>query len=147
MKKNILIVDDDAGVRDSLKKVLHNAGYQVVLAAGGLEAIAHVQSHAIDLILLDIRLPNQNGWETCQHFARAHPSVPVIVMTGESGQFKAALSAGASALMEKPLDAERLLQVVQELLTKSMELDPYRSRGIFYYVAASAGHSRNTPED
>jgi two-component system response regulator MprA len=146
MKKNVLIVDDDPGVRDSLKKVLHAAGYQVMLAAGGLEAIAHVQAHAIDLILLDMSLPNQNGWETCRHFARAHPSVPVIVMTGESGQFKTALSAGASALMEKPPGAEQLLQVVQQLVTKSTEPDPYRSKGIFYYVAASTGHSHHAPE-
>ena len=116
MKKNILLVDDDASVRESVKKVLNDAGYDVVLAAGGLEAIAQFDAHAIDLVLLDIGLPNQNGWEACRHLSREHANVPIIVITGQTGQFKSALAAGAVALMEKPLDAHRLLHVIQELL-------------------------------
>jgi len=116
MKKTILLVDDDASVRQSVNKVLRGAGYDVVLAAGGLEAVARFQAQAIDLVLLDIGLPNQNGWEACRHLSRGHANVPIIVITGQTGQFKSALAAGAVALMEKPLDAHRLLHVIQELL-------------------------------
>jgi CheY-like chemotaxis protein len=116
MKKTILLVDDDASVRQSVNKVLRGAGYDVVLAAGGLEAVARFQAQAIDLVLLDIGLPNQNGWEACRHLSREHANVPIIVITGQTGQFKSALAAGAVALMEKPLDAHRLLHVIQELL-------------------------------
>jgi CheY-like chemotaxis protein len=136
MKKTILLVDDDEAVRDSVNKVLHGAGYEVEMAAGGLQAIARFQARSIDLVLMDIGLPNQNGWETCRHFAREHSNVPVIVITGQAGQFKSALAAGAAALMEKPLDAHRLLRMIQELLGKPDAPDPYRSNGTFYYIAA-----------
>ncbi len=136
MKKNILLVDDDASVRESVKKVLNDAGYGVVLAAGGLEAIAQFDAHAIDLVLLDIGLPNQNGWETCRHFAREHANVPTIVITGQTGQFKFALAAGAAALMEKPLGAHRLLHMIQELLAKPKGSDSCPSNATFYHIAA-----------
>jgi len=119
MKKTILLVDDDASVRDSVNKVLRRAGYDVVLAAGGFEAIARFDAHSIDLVLLDIGLPNQNGWETCKHLARQPSNVPIILITGLQGQFKSALAAGAVALMEKPLDVHRVLQMTQDLLAKS----------------------------
>jgi CheY-like chemotaxis protein len=138
MKKIILVVDDDASVRESVKKVLAGAGYEVVLAAGGLEAVAHFQSHPANLLLLDLGLPNQNGWETCRHFSEEHPRIPIILMTGQSGQFKSALSAGAAALMEKPLTADQLLHLIHQLLDHPAESDPYRSKGTFFYVAATA---------
>jgi len=124
MKKTILLVDDDASVRESVEKVLLGAGYEVVLAAGGLEAIARVQVQPIDLVLLDIGLPNQNGWEACRHLSREHSQVPIIVITGQTGQFKSTVAAGAVALMEKPLDAHRLLDVIQGLLVKAKPSDP-----------------------
>ncbi len=136
MKKTILVVDDDASVRQSVNNVLIGAGYETVLAAGGLEAVVRFDSGSIDLVLLDIGLPNQNGWETCKHLGREHPDIPIIVMTGQTGQFKSAFSAGAAALMEKPLDARELLHTIQVLLTKPKESDPCRPVGTFYYTAA-----------
>jgi len=136
MKKTILLVDDDASVRQSVEKVLRGAGYEVMLAAGGLEAISRVQTQPIDLVLLDIGLPNKNGWEACQHLNREHPNLPIIVIPGQAGQFKSALAAGAVGLMEKPLDADRLLQVIQELFGKAMQSDPSASNPTFYHVGA-----------
>lgn len=132
----IMLVDDDASVRKAVEKVLRGAGYEVVLAAGGLEAVARVQARPIDLVLLDIGLPNKNGWEACQHLNREHPKVPIVVITGQAGQFKSALAAGAVALMEKPLDANRLLQVVEELLVKSKSPDWSPSNPTFYHIGA-----------
>jgi CheY-like chemotaxis protein len=117
MKKTILLVDDDASVRKAVEKVLRSAGYDVVLAAGGLEAVARIQAQSVDLVLLDIGLPNQNGLEACRHLSREYAKVPIIVITGQTGQSKTALAAGAAALMEKPLDAQRLLEVIQEFLS------------------------------
>jgi CheY-like chemotaxis protein len=127
MKKTILLVDDDASVRESVHKVLQGAGYGVVLAAGGLEAVARIQAQPVDLVLLDIGLPNQNGLEACRHLSREHANVPIIVITGQTGQLKSASAAGAVALMEKPLDAHRLLGVIQELLLKPKPSDPLPS--------------------
>jgi CheY-like chemotaxis protein len=136
MKKTILVVDDDASVRESVEKVLRGAGYEVALAAGGLEGIVRVQAQPIDLVLLDIGLPNKNGWEACQHLKREHPTVPIIVITGQAGQFKSAVASGAVALMEKPLDAQRLLHVIAELLGKTQLPDPTSSSVAFYHVGA-----------
>jgi len=135
MKKTILVVEDDASVRESVENVLRVAGYDSVLAAGGSEAIIKFESAPIDLVLMDIGLPNQNGWQTCRHLAREHANVPVIVMTGQPGQFKSALAGGAAALMEKPLDAQELLGTIQSLLEKSTETGPWRTIDTFYYVA------------
>jgi DNA-binding response OmpR family regulator len=136
MKKTILVVDDDASVRESVNKVLRDAGFEAVLAAGGLEAIVRFDSGSIALVLLDIGLPNQNGWETCRHLTREHSDVPVIVMTGQTGQFNSALAAGAAALMEKPLDAHELLHTIRVLLDRAKESGPCRSIGTFYYTAS-----------
>ncbi len=135
MNKTILVVDDDESVRQSVQKVLRNAGFEVVLAAGGLDAIARFDAQHVDLVLLDVGLPNQNGCETCRHLTHEHADVPIIVMTGQSGQFKYALAFGAAALVEKPLSADRLLQLIQDLLGKSRVADPYRSHATFYYIA------------
>jgi two-component system, OmpR family, response regulator len=134
-KKSILVVEDDVSVRESVRKVLNDAGYEVALAAGGLEALARFASQPIDLVLLDIGLPNRNGWETCRHVAREYSKVPIIVITGQAGQFKSALAFGASALMEKPLDAQRLLGMLQELLEKPGNSDRSVPDDTFYYVA------------
>jgi CheY-like chemotaxis protein len=135
MKKTILLVDDDAAIRESAKKVLNDAGYEVVLAAGGFEAIAQFEAHPIDLVLLDIGLPNQNAWETCRHLAREHIDVPIVVITGQAGQFKSALAAGALALMEKPLDPHRLMPMFEELLAKPKEYHPCRTNGTIHSTA------------
>jgi CheY-like chemotaxis protein len=132
--KTILLADDDASVRESITKVLKSAGYEVVLAAGGLEAIARFEGQSIDLVLLDLGLPNLNGWEVCRHFTHERPRVPVVAITGQSGQYPSALAAGASALMEKPLDAHRVLHIIQELLDKPTASDSLRPSGIFYHV-------------
>jgi CheY-like chemotaxis protein len=136
MNKTILLVDDDASVRESVEKVLRSAGYEVVLAAGGLEAIAKFQAQSIDVVLLDIGLPNLNGWEACRHLARERPNVPIVVITGQAGQFKSALAAGAVALMEKPLDAHRLLEVVQEILVKANPSNSFPPNKTFHPVGA-----------
>ncbi len=95
-----------------------------------------LQTHSIDLVLLDIGLPNQNAWETCRHLAREHSNLPIIVFTGQAGQFNSALAAGATALMEKPLDAHRLLHIIRQLLGEPADSAPGRSNKKFYHVAA-----------
>lgn len=135
MKKTILVVDDDASVRESVNKVLGDAGYETVLAAGGLDAIVRVDSGSIDLVLLDIGLPTQSGWEICKHLSREHSNVPIIIMTGQTRQFKLAIDAGAAALMEKPLDAYELLHTIQLLLGQT-ESEPGHPMATFYYIAA-----------
>jgi DNA-binding response OmpR family regulator len=118
MKKTVLVVDDDASVRKSLSKVLKEAGYEVVLARDGQEAVQRFDPHQTDLLVLDIGLPIKNGWETFERITSEDPVLPIIVITGQTEQYDTAVMAGAGALMEKPLDAPQLLETIEELLAE-----------------------------
>ena len=121
MKKRVLVVDDDESVRESLSKVLLDAGYEVALAADGQTALEQFDPGQIDLLLLDIGLPDKSGWDTFENINRQNPLLPVIVITGHTGQFNMASAAGAGALLEKPLDAPQLLETMEELLAEPNE--------------------------
>ena len=120
MKKRILVVDDDASVRKSLKRVLEDAGYEVTLAAGGLEAAVRFEPGRFDLLLLDLVLPNQSGWDVFENLTMRHPLVPVIIITGLPNQRSTAEMAGAGALFEKPIEPAALLERIAELLEEPL---------------------------
>ena len=120
-KKCVLIVDDDAAVRQSVSKVLKGAGYAVAAASDGEEAVVQFVPGQIDLVLLDLNLPLRSGWDVFERVTTRYPFVPVIIITGMSNQYGTALAAGASALMEKPIDAPALLKTMDELLAEPTE--------------------------
>jgi CheY-like chemotaxis protein len=130
MKKKVLVVDDDDSVRESLKKVLQEAGYDVVLAAGGLEAAMRFEPSQIDLLLLDLNLPNLSGWDVFEHLTTRYPFVPVIIITGMPNQYQTALAAGVGALFEKPVEVPALLKTMEELLAESNEVRLRRLCGV-----------------
>ncbi len=121
MAKRILVVDDEASIREALSKVLRAEGYEVALAETGAEAIERYSGEPIDLVLLDLNLPVKNGWETLEWLPRINPLLPVVIITGRADQRALAEKAGADALMEKPLDVPFLLQVIHELLEEPVE--------------------------
>ena len=116
MKKRILIVDDDPSIRNGLKKLLEKANYDVTLAGDGFEAVDRFFSEPIDLLLLDLNMPGKDGWAASENITRTNPYVPTIIMTGLPDQFPIASAAGAGALLEKPLNPEELLCVIEDLL-------------------------------
>jgi DNA-binding NtrC family response regulator len=122
MKKNLMVVDDDASVRASLHKVLASAGYDVTVAANSEEAQRTFESRPIDLLILDLGLGTDSGWDTFERITTANPLLPVVVITGQTGQYDIALAAGAGALMEKPVDVNHLLDIIKELLAEPKEL-------------------------
>jgi CheY-like chemotaxis protein len=129
MKARVLVVDDDVSVRESLQKVLEVAGYEVVMAGGGLEAAVRFEPEQIDMLLLDLNLPNQSGWEVLEHLTTRYPLVPVIIITGLPGQFSTALAAGADALFEKPIEVPPLLKTMERLLAEPKENRSVRLSG------------------
>src|SRR5438477_8116437 len=122
MKKKILLVDDDPGVRRMLVRVLEEEAYLVVPAGTGREALQRLAARDIDLVLLDLNLPLENGWETFQRLNTENPCLPVIIITARSNQVFPALASGVGALMEKPLDLTKLLQTIAELLAEPVEV-------------------------
>ncbi len=118
-KRRILLADDDAAVRESLGRVLESEDYEVSLARTGREAVSQFMSAPPDLVLLDLNMPDKDGWEAFDLMERLHPLLPVIVITARPNQYERARGAGIDALMEKPLDLALLLETMKELLAQS----------------------------
>jgi len=116
--KRILLVDDERSIRESLSKILGAENYEVVLAENGHEAIEKYGAQRIDLLILDLNMPIKNGWDTLEWLVKIDPVLPVVIITGRSDQRALAETAGADALMEKPLDVPLLLQTIRELMAE-----------------------------
>jgi two-component system response regulator MprA len=127
MPKKILLADDDVSVRENLGRVLELELYDVVLASSGSEAAAKFRADPPDLMLLDLDMPDQKGWETLNANCRAGRRVPIFIITALPHQAKRAEQLGAAALMEKPLHLPLLLQTVSDLLAKAVETQRVRT--------------------
>ena len=121
MNKTVLIVDDDAPIRQALRKVLQAEGYEVVSAADDQEGLEQFDSKHIDPVLLDLNLPAKSGWDLFERFSSTNPLLPIVIITGRHNQYKLAAAAGVGALMEKPLDVPLLLQTIAALLVEPAE--------------------------
>jgi CheY-like chemotaxis protein len=136
-KKNILLVDDDPAIRQFLLRLLEEENYLVVTAANGVEALEFVNAAKVDLVLLDLSMPVKDGWETFEQVTRTNPLLPIILITARPNQFFPALASGVGALMEKPLDFEKLLSTIRSLLEEPAEARLARLTGrtsAFRYV-------------
>ncbi|MGO8927281.1 MAG: response regulator [Limisphaerales bacterium] len=129
MTKRILLADDDASIREALGQVLELEHYDVVLTGGGCEAVAKLRADLPDLVLLDLDMPDQNGWQTFDAMRHVAPRVPVLIITAVPHQAKRAAQLGAAALMEKPLHLPRLVQILSDLLAESVETRRARTTG------------------
>ncbi len=121
MKQRVLIVDDDAAVRESIRKVLKGAGYEVKTAADAGEVTVKFVPEEIDLVLLDLNLRSCSGWDVFERLTTQHPALPVIIITGMPSQYQTALAAGVGALIEKPIEVPALLKTMDELLAEPKE--------------------------
>jgi len=138
---SVLVVDDILAVREALKKVLADEGYRVLVAKDGEEALEQFESNRVDLMLLDIGLPVRGGWETFERVTLANPFLPVIIITGQADQLAVARAAGVGAFMEKPLDVERLLETMKQLLAEPKEVRLQRLCGLNEDVRHIPSHS------
>jgi DNA-binding response OmpR family regulator len=117
--KQILLADDDPGVREMLGRVLESEHYTVTYAKSGREASSRFIAHPPDLVLLDLNMPDQDGWAAFRLMNVAHPMLPVIVITARPNQYPEAADLGVDGLMEKPLNLEVLLQAIRDLLAET----------------------------
>jgi len=119
-KTRILVVDDEATARNGLAKLLEQEGYQVDLAADGVEALASVSDNAPGLIISDLKMPNMDGMELLRQLREREIEIPTIVATafGEVSTAVAAMRAGAEDYLTKPIDFDALLLVVERTLAR-----------------------------
>jgi len=130
LKKKILVLDDDPQIRESLRKVLRAEGYEVALAATGKEGVEKFSAERFDLLLLDLNLPDNSGWDIFGTLTSLNPFVPIIIITGRNEQYDLAAGAGVGALVEKPLNVPRLLETVKQLLAEPPEIHLKRLAGL-----------------
>ncbi|MFW5797022.1 MAG: sigma-54-dependent transcriptional regulator [Spirochaetota bacterium] len=119
----ILVVDDEAGIREVLSGILEDEGYEVRLAADGVEALATMESERPELVLLDVWLPRMGGMDVLARLKEDYPGVPVVIISGHGNIDIAvkAVKAGAFDFLEKPLSLERVVMAVKNAL-ELMEL-------------------------
>ncbi|OGW81399.1 MAG: hypothetical protein A3G33_00940 [Omnitrophica bacterium RIFCSPLOWO2_12_FULL_44_17] len=120
--KKILVVDDEEDIREMLKSMLSDTGYDVILASDGKDALRKVYLMKPDLILLDISMPEIDGSEVCFELKKkeATKQIPVIIMTAMSdkdGQFAGMRMIGGYPTFAKPFDWEELLGTIREILS------------------------------
>lgn len=116
---SVLIVDDDAGIREMLRLVLETEGYHVETAADGLDALQRVRSVAErpNLILLDLNMPVMTGWEF-RHQQRHDPAIadiPIAIISADRSLAQQHFSIDAVDYFRKPLDFPRLLALVDRV--------------------------------
>jgi len=120
-KKKILIVDDDEMMGDILGEILTCEGYQVKWVGNGNDALTALNQTAMDIVLLDLRLPDINGNEVLKRILETNPLNTVIMMSGH-GTIQTAIEAtrlGAYDWLEKPLEKNRVLLTVRNAIEKS----------------------------
>lgn len=117
----ILVVDDNAAVRDSLRRSLSFEGYEVRTAEDGLEALDAAQEHMPDAIVLDLQMPRLDGLETCRRLRARGDDVPVLMLTARDGTRDrvTGLDVGADDYLPKPFALEELLARLRALLRRS----------------------------
>src|ERR1700756_2261503 len=117
----LLVVDDDRGLRDVLRRALSLSGYEVVLAATGSEALSQVSSAVPDAVVLDIGLPDIDGLEVCRLLRREGNRVPVLMLTARDAVSArmGGLAAGAADSLVKPFDIDELKARLRALLRRA----------------------------
>ena len=115
---SLLIVEDDAQLRDALQDTMELAGYDVVVAEHGHAAIARMNEQAFSLVISDMQMQPMDGMELLKNIRQSQHELPVIMMTAYATIEKAvaAMRAGASDYLVKPFDAESLIRVVKRLI-------------------------------
>jgi CheY-like chemotaxis protein len=113
----VLVVDDDADIRDAVREVLEEAGYTTLEASHGREALELLQRAEVKprLLLLDLMMPTMDGWQLRARLLEdpALATLPIVIMTAHAGVLRAVASAQPpTPVLSKPIDVDRLLELV-----------------------------------
>ncbi len=115
---DILIIDDEQGIRTVLKDILEDEGYHILLAEDGFQGLKIMETEPVDLVILDVWLPNMGGIDVLGRIKEDYPDVEVILISGHAN-IKVAVQAvkmGAFDFLEKPLSLDRTITVVENAL-------------------------------
>src|SRR6478672_9394769 len=133
-KPSVLLVEDEENLHESLKMNLELQGYQVTSAFDGLQAMKAVQNEYFDLIILDVMLPEVDGFSVTQNIRLTNTEVPILILSAKdtSADRVTGLKKGADDYLTKPFNLEELLLRVHKLITKNKKLQDKSTIGDIY---------------
>src|SRR5687768_233387 len=111
----ILVVDDDASIRQTVREILDLEGYPVETASDGREALRVVERDAPSLVLLDMRMPELDGWGFAREIRERGIELPILVMTAAENARSWAAEIGADGYVAKPFELDELLAAVERV--------------------------------
>lgn len=117
MTSTILVVDDDAAIRETLRDILEDEGYAVLEASNGVEGLSAVAHHRPDLILLDLHMPQIDGWQMYRRLDTLGAPPPTVIMTAGRNAAQEARTLHAAGSLAKPFDLDDVLAAVETILT------------------------------
>lgn len=124
--KTILIIDDDEGVRTLLARILEIGSHSVLEADNGRKALGLLATHAVDMVITDIIMPDMEGIEIIMRLRRTHPHLPIIAISGgarisANDHLTMARKLGADLTLCKPVSPAELLEAVHHVFTSHAE--------------------------
>ena len=122
-KEKILVVDDEKNICDLLRMYLEKEGYSVVIAYTGLDAVNMFASENPDLVLLDVKLPQLDGWQVCREISKTNET-PIIMLTAKDEVFDKVLGLelGADDYITKPFDTKELVARIKAVLRRTAQV-------------------------
>jgi len=116
---NILIVDDDPNIRELVRVFLRNEGFDIYEASDGVDALAQLETLKADLVILDVMMPNMDGWELCRELRESY-DLPLLMLTakGETAQKIKGFQLGTDDYLVKPFEPLELVARVKALLKR-----------------------------
>lgn len=132
-KEKILIVDDDKNICELLRMYLEKEGYAVVMAYNGVDAVSKFGNENPDLILLDIMLPQLDGWQVCREI-RKISEVPIIMLTAKDEVFDKVLGLelGADDYVTKPFDTKEIVARIKAVLRRTQPVKAGEMKEVHY---------------
>ncbi len=116
--KKVLVVDDEPDTLELVKLVLESGGFETVLAANGMDALAKVGNTKLDLVLLDIMMPDMDGWEVFRKIKEKYPALPIAILTAKAQNIDKLLGLHvlkADDYITKPFGKNELINKVKKL--------------------------------
>ena len=122
LRRTVLIIDDEAFIRDVISQAIEDAGFRPVTAVGGREALEIMRRDLPDVVILDLKMPDMDGPTTLREIRKDYGSIPVVIITGypESDLVSEMLEHCPVTLLAKPLDPDVMVQTVESVLNRTV---------------------------
>ena len=117
--RRVLVVDDEPGMRETLVDILEGVGYEVTEASDGDLAVSHVQTRPVDVVVMDVQMPNCDGVEALRQMRTPPPEVIMMTAYAIEERLRSAVDANAFAIVHKPFSVARLLSLIESAAAPS----------------------------